>query len=75
MYTIQTTNRFEKEVAKCKKRGLDLNKLREVITLLAKEGKLPARYKPHKLSGKYAFTSLNDEECKSQSAKKNFISG
>ena len=28
--------------------------LREVMELLAKDGKLPPRYKPHKLSGIYA---------------------
>ena len=54
MYKIQTTNRFEKEVLKCKKRGFNLDNLKEVMSLLAKDGILPAKYKPHKLSGNYS---------------------
>ncbi len=54
MYTIKTTNRFEKEVKLCKKRGYDMSLLRRVMELLAKDGKLPAQYKPHKRSGNYA---------------------
>lgn len=54
MYKIQTTNRFEKDVIRCKKRGLELDKLKEVMSLLAENGKLPIRYKPHKLLGKYS---------------------
>ena len=53
MYKIQTTNRFIKDVLKCKKRGLNLADLEEVMLILEKFGKLPAKYRPHKLSGKY----------------------
>lgn len=53
MYKIYTTNRFEKDLRLCKKRNYDLNLLKEVIDLLQKDGKLPRRYKPHKLSGNY----------------------
>ena len=53
MYQITTTRRFEKAVLLCKKRGLDLKSLKEAISILAKDGKLPAKYKPHKLSGSY----------------------
>lgn len=56
MYAITYTNRYHKSVKLCKKRGYDLSLLEEVISLLEKSGKLPGRYKPHKLSGKY-------EEC------------
>lgn len=54
MYTIKTTRQFDKEVKLCKKRGYDLSKLEEVMTLLSENGKLPPKYKPHKLSGNYA---------------------
>ena len=54
MYKIRTTNRFEKDVVRCKKRGFDLDKLKEVMSLLADKGRLPVRYKSHKLSGKYS---------------------
>lgn len=52
--TIRTTNRFEKSVKKCVKRGLNLQLLRDAVHLLAQEGSLPPKYKAHKLSGRYA---------------------
>jgi mRNA interferase YafQ len=54
MYKIRTTNQFEKDVARCRKRGLNLDSLQEVMNLLAQNGALPAIYKSHKLSGKFA---------------------
>jgi mRNA interferase YafQ len=54
MYKIYTTNRFEKDLKLCKKRNFNLNLLKAAIDLLQKEGKLPIKYKPHKLSGDYA---------------------
>ena len=53
MYTIITTNRFEKELKLCRKRGYDIKKLVEVVSILEKDGKLPPNYKPHKLSGNF----------------------
>jgi mRNA interferase YafQ len=53
MYKIQTTNQFEKDVSRCKKRGLNISDLKDTMTLLAQTGKLPIEYKSHKLSGKY----------------------
>ncbi|MFZ4105344.1 type II toxin-antitoxin system YafQ family toxin [Flavobacterium sp.] len=53
MYKIYTTNRFEKDLKLCKKRNYNLNLLKEVIDLLQSKGKLPVKYKPHKLSGMY----------------------
>ena len=54
MYRIVTTGRFDKAVLLCQKRGLDLKVLKEVMSILVKNGKLPAKYKPHKLSGNYS---------------------
>lgn len=54
MYKIYTTNRFEKDLKLCKKRNYNLSLLKEVIDLLQLNGKLPLKYKPHKLSGDYA---------------------
>jgi mRNA interferase YafQ len=54
MYTILTTNRFEKDVLRCKMQGLNLALLKEVMSILAQNGNLPNKYKPHKLSGKYS---------------------
>ncbi|MDE5749226.1 MAG: type II toxin-antitoxin system YafQ family toxin [Duncaniella sp.] len=52
-YRILTTNRFEKSLKKCLKRGLSREKFKEVVLLLAREGKLPPKYRPHKLTGEY----------------------
>ena len=54
MYTVITTNQFEKDLKRCKKRGLNLNIIEEVIELLSKNGNLPSKYKSHKLSGNFA---------------------
>lgn len=53
MYTIATTNQFEKELKLCKKRGCNMALLQKVVSLLAETGTLPAKYRPHKLSGDY----------------------
>lgn len=53
MYSIRTTNQFEKDLKRCKKRGLKLNLLEDVIQLLTKNGSLPSKYRSHKLSGNY----------------------
>lgn len=51
MYSIDFTNRFKKDLKRCQKRGLDINLVREVISILSEKGVLPAKYKPHKLTG------------------------
>jgi len=51
MYNVFTTNRFEKDIIRCKKRNYDMSLLSDVVFILANSGKLPAKYKPHKLSG------------------------
>ncbi len=54
MYKILTTNRFEKSLKLCEKRNYDLSLLKSVIDELALNGKLPSKFKPHKLSGNYS---------------------
>lgn len=54
MYAIRATNQFEKDLKRCKKRGLNLSLLEEVIELLSQNGSLPLKYKSHKLSGNFA---------------------
>ena len=54
MYTVKATKRFEKDVKRCVKRHLPMEKLKEVVRLLEDTGILPAVYKPHKLAGKFA---------------------
>ena len=50
-YSVRTTKRFDKSVEKMKKRGLPMDDLRHVISLLMQTGTLPAQYRPHKPSG------------------------
>ena len=53
-YIVHTTSKFEKDIKRCKKRGLDINLLLDVVEILQEKGTLPAKYRPHKLSGKYS---------------------
>ena len=53
MYAIEYTTQFKKDLKLCQKRGYNMNLFNKVASLLAKNGKLPSSYKPHKLSGKY----------------------
>ena len=52
-YIIRYTSNFKKAYKRCKKRGLDMLLLKEVIRILSEEGKLPPTYHPHTLQGKY----------------------
>lgn len=54
MYKIITTKKFEKSLKLCQKRNFDLKLLKTVVDLLQENGKLPQKYKSHKLSGNYA---------------------
>lgn len=44
---------FEKEVVKAKKRGKDIEKLKEIMKLLTLEEPLPAKNRNHRLKGDY----------------------
>lgn len=49
MYQIDYSNRFNKDLKRCMKRGLDIKLIKDAITMLAASGTLPAQYHPHKL--------------------------
>jgi mRNA interferase YafQ len=53
MLTVRTTGQFKKDFKQAQKRGLDLEKLRAVMTMLVNEQPLPARIKDHVLSGNF----------------------
>ena len=55
MYKIVYTNRMKKDTKLMKKRGKDMQKLINVLSLLANGNSLPAQYKDHTLTG-----NLND---------------
>ena len=50
-YTLKTTRNFRKDVERCIKRGLSIEKLRTVMELLTRDGQLPKHYRPHILRG------------------------
>lgn len=51
MYKINTTHQFERDLKRCIRRGYPMDKFREVIKLLERDGRLPAEYRPHILHG------------------------
>jgi len=52
-YTVVYSGLFKRSFKACLKRGLDSALFAEVVTILATEGQLPRKYKPHKLADKY----------------------
>ena len=53
MLEIVPSNQFKKDLKLAKKRGLKIDKLREVINALAEQKKLDDRYRDHGLPGDY----------------------
>jgi mRNA interferase YafQ len=49
MYQIDYSNRFNKDLKRCVKRGLNIKLIKDAIDLLADTGTLPQQYRPHKL--------------------------
>jgi mRNA interferase YafQ len=47
------TNQFKKDYKKCKKRGLPLEEIQHVMSLLIDEQELPPKSKDHVLKGSY----------------------
>ena len=54
MYKIAYTKQIKKSLKLCLRRGLDAGLLNDVLNILSESGKLPVKYKPHKLKGKYS---------------------
>jgi mRNA interferase YafQ len=55
-YEIKFTTQFKKDLKLAKKQNRNLDKLFEVINILANGGTLDARYRDHDLSGIYRGT-------------------
>ena len=53
MYEFIFTSKFKKDYKRIQKRSYDINLLQEVFSYLRETGEVPAKYKPHKLSGNY----------------------
>ena len=54
MYTLRFTKRFESDLSRCKRKGLNLENLFSVVEMLVVEGKVPAENRPHKLRDEYS---------------------
>lgn len=52
-YEIEISTRFKKDYRLAKRRGYDMNLLKEVIGILASGAELPEKYLDHPLSGNY----------------------
>ena len=55
-YEVKFTNQFRKDIKLAKKQNKDLNKLFDVVNILAEGGILEAKYRDHDLSGEYKGT-------------------
>jgi mRNA interferase YafQ len=53
MREIVQSNRFKRDLKRIRKRGYEFGKLGLVVNLLAADEPLPARCRPHRLSGEY----------------------
>lgn len=56
IYDVQFTSQFKKDLKLAKKQNKNLDKLFEVIDILANGGTLDAKYKDHELIGNYKGT-------------------
>lgn len=54
MYKVRYAASFQKDVERCKRKGLDLECLWSVVEVLASEGTLSAEHNPHELTEEYA---------------------
>jgi len=51
MRKVSPTKKFDRDLKRLKKRNKDLSQLKHVISLLASDGKVSPKYKPHPLIG------------------------
>jgi len=52
-YTVKPTAKFQKDLKRIQKRGLDVDLLTAVIKILAGGDALPAKYQDHPLTGSF----------------------
>ena len=55
-YDVQFTNQFKKDLKLARKQNKNLDKLFDVITILANGGTLDVKYRDHPLTGTYKDT-------------------
>ncbi|MDE5937972.1 MAG: type II toxin-antitoxin system YafQ family toxin [Lachnospiraceae bacterium] len=54
MLEIVPSNRFKRDLKLAKKRGCNMEYLRDVVNVLAREQKLDEKYRDHGLTGNYS---------------------
>jgi mRNA interferase YafQ len=52
-YTVKPSAKFQKDLKRLQKRGLDMDLLTGVIKILAGGGTLPAKHRDHSLTGNF----------------------
>ena len=55
-YTIKFTTQFKRDLKLAKKQNKNIDKLFEIIEILADGNQLPAKYRDHELTGNYKDT-------------------
>lgn len=60
MLRIEYYTQFKKDLRRAKSRGLNENLLKEVITILAKEEKLPAKFRDHQLLSSRKYKNMRE---------------
>ena len=53
MLKIKYSNQFKKDYKLIKKRGYNINLLKQIVQLIVEEKPLPQKYKEHYLTGNY----------------------
>ncbi len=53
-YHLDFSGSFKRDYKNCKKRGYNILLLKETFQYLGEEGRLPTKYKAHKLTGNYS---------------------
>lgn len=54
MHKLIYTSKFNKDIKLCQRRNYNFLEFKKVVETLETTGKLPIKYKPHKLSGNYS---------------------
>ena len=53
MLKVKTSGQFKKDYKKCLKRGLDIDLLKSIVSVLAIPSELPPKNQAHELKGEY----------------------
>ena len=60
MLKIEFTNQFKRDFKLIKKRGYNIKKFMEVVTLLQKQEILPAKYRDHQLTNSKEYKDVSE---------------